>query len=188
MDVERAAPRPNCLLDRLGERLALAWVGVRLWDAAVRKLEELGEQAPASNRTEGATRDELVRLRDEESAHLVRLRALVAARGGDPATRTPAADVAMLASRGPLDIADDPRSPLRSVLEAILVAELADDEGWELLITIAEEIEDPEVSAVARHARSQEQEHLAKLREWIADHALDEVRSRRGTVRPAPEG
>lgn len=177
MDLERASAQPDCLLDRLGERLALAWVGVRLWDAAVRKLDA---DVPASSRLEGATRDELLRLRDEEGAHLVRLRALVAARGGDPAARTPAADVAIVASRGPLDIADDPRSPLRNVLEAILVAELADDEGWELLITIAEEIEDREVSAMARTARRQEQEHLARLREWIADHALDEVRSRRG--------
>ena len=62
----------------------------------------------------------------------------------------------------------DPRTTLLQSLEAILIAELADNACWEALIALAEQAgEDPLVQPFEQ-ALVTEQEHLRKVRAWLA--------------------
>ena len=57
--------------------------------------------------------------------------------GGDPTQLTPSAHVQLTASHGVGQVLVDPRTTLMQSLEAIMMAELADNECWETLTGLA---------------------------------------------------
>ncbi len=62
----------------------------------------------------------------------------------------------------------DARTNFAQCLEAIEVAELADNEGWDVLIELAREATKDGVISSFERAREDEARHLALLRTWIA--------------------
>jgi hypothetical protein len=150
-------------LDKLGERLAFERTGVRLYDAVLAKL-------PASRLTEGSlTAQELRRFREEELAHLHLVKDAIEAVGGDPTAVTPSADLAGVQAMGLVAVLTDPRTTLTQCLAALLTAELADNDGWKILIAMAEASGQDELARGFATALAEEDHHLASVRAWIAE-------------------
>jgi len=159
-EAQRARP-PLIFLDLIGERLAFERTGTRLYEALIAKLE--AAEAPY---------EELERMRDEELQHVGLLKRAVESLGGDPTQLTPAADLATVASRGLVDAITDPRATPIEAVEAILVAELIDNDGWLMLADLAARLGHDELAAHFRHAMAEEEEHLARVRAWLTS-AID---------------
>ena len=123
---------PVLLLDKLGERIAFERAGTRLYDALLSKHD-------AGRTFRGApSRAELQHIRDQEHEHFLMLVDAMERLGGDPTAVTPSADVQATASKGLPAVLADPRTDLLQCLEAILVAELVDNDCWTALMELAE--------------------------------------------------
>lgn len=149
-------------VDKLGERLAFERTGVRIYDALIAKLEA-HEELPR-----GPERENLQRLRDEELEHFHGLEECIFAIGGDPTALTPSADVVGMIAEGVGKVLGDPRVGLLASLEAVLVAELADNECWETLVELARIVGQDEMAERFEIFAEQEQDHLMQVRSWIA--------------------
>jgi hypothetical protein len=155
--------KATVFLDRLAERLAFERTGVRLYDAILAKM-------PASRLSEGTLSvEEMRRFRDEELAHMHLVKEAVEALGGDPTAVTPAADVAAVSSMGIAQVLTDPRTTLTQCLDALLSAELADNDGWKILIAMAEAAGQDELAERFTGALAEEDHHLDSIRLWIAE-------------------
>jgi hypothetical protein len=164
-------------LDKLGERLAFERTGVRLYDAVLAKI-------PAAKTGEGTLTAEAMReIRDEELAHFQLCREAMEAMGGDPTAVTPCADVAGVASMGLVQVVTDPRVTLTQALDALLVAELADNDGWKILIAMAEAIGQDDLAQRFAAALAAEDRHLVSVRGWAAERLELQL----GARMPAPE-
>ena len=115
----------------------------------------------------------LQRIRSEELAHFQLLCTAMTQLGGDPTAQTPCADVTATASMGIMQVLTDPRTTLAQCLNAILIAELADNAGWELLIQLAEQAGEPELAGRFLGALRQEQEHLVTIKSWLTALVTD---------------
>jgi rubrerythrin len=153
---------PMVFLDLLGERLAFERTGARLYDALLVKFEA------SATHEGGPTREQLESIRDDELAHFALLKQAMEELGGDPTAMTPSADVIGVASKGLLAVVSDPRVTLTEALKAVLVAELTDNDGWLALSDIAERIGQEEMAASFRNALAVEEEHLMRVRSWVA--------------------
>lgn len=150
------------LLDKLGARLAFERMGVRLYDALISKHDAYGSFSG------GPSRDDLVHIRDEEHRHMQLAEQLITQLGGDPTVVTPCANLQAVASKGIGDILVDPRANFVESLEAILIAELADRESWEMLATSAVLSGQKQLEPKLREVERTEAEHLTKVRGWLA--------------------
>jgi hypothetical protein len=88
--------------------------------------------------------------------------------GGDPSAVTPAADLTGVAGAGLVQVVTDPRTTLIQALEAILAAELVDNDCWEALSEMARLRGREDLSSRFDRALAQEREHLAGVRRWLA--------------------
>lgn len=178
--------QPSIFFDKIGERIAFERGGVRLYDALIVKhmgVEQSGQEvlppaeqvvdltfegmqvlAPVAGERPAET---LARIRDEELAHFHMLCEAMEQLGGDPTAMTPCADVQATASVGLMQVVTDPRTTLAQSLNAILTAELTDNAGWELLISLAEDAGESELAGRFLGALAQEQEHLAVIKGWL---------------------
>lgn len=153
--------QPTLLLDKLAERLAFERTGTRLYEALVSKHEADG------GFTGGPSRQELEDILNEEHRHFAMLIDVVRGVGGDPTAQTPSADVISVVSMGVVQVIVDPRTTLLQGLEAILVAELADRDGWTMLVELARAAGKDDLAARFEAAERTEAQHLAKVRSWI---------------------
>jgi rubrerythrin len=178
---------PSMLLDKIGERIAFERGGVRLYEALIRKHEAASGETGAGLRpaaevvaeTEGmaalaplqgeTAAQTLLRIRSEEHAHFRLLCEAMSQLGGDPTAQTPCADVITTASLGLIQVVTDSRTTLAQCLNAVLSAELIDNAGWELLIQLADDAGEAELSGRFLGALAQEQEHLATIKAWLTD-------------------
>lgn len=154
--------QPTLLMDKLGERLAFERTGTRLYEALISKHEAFG------GFTGGPTRKDLVTLLNEEHRHFKMLVEVMESQGGDPTAMTPSADIAANAAMGVIQVINDPRTTLLQSLEAILIAELTDREGWNMLVELTAEAGMKDVSARFLEAERVEEQHLEKVRRWLA--------------------
>jgi rubrerythrin len=152
--------RPQILLDKLGERLAVERTGTRLYDALLAKCDVMRD-APA-----GMTRDHVADIRRDEARHFLLLKDAIESLGGDPTAQTPGADVAGVESQGLVQVLGDPRTNLAQSLHAVLTAELADRAGWETLIMLAGEAGQDDLVAGFTLALEDEHRHLALVQGW----------------------
>lgn len=153
---------PTLFLDKLGERLAFERAGTRLYEVIISKYDAYGSFSG------GPSRDDLAHLLQEEYDHFMLLRRVIEQFGGDPTAVTPSANVQATASMGINKVIVDPRTTLLQTLEAILVAELADNECWHALIALARDASEDQLVEEFRRAYAAEQEHLKKVRTWVA--------------------
>jgi rubrerythrin len=153
---------PNLLVDKLGERLAFERTGVRLYQALIGKLEAYGSFKG------GPEVDDLERILEEELLHFQVLERAIIKLGGDPTAVTPSADFMTNVSKGIGDVLSDPRTTFAQCLEAMLIAELADNESWEALLELAERSGDDRLVQQFQQAIEDEAEHLVNVRRWVA--------------------
>ena len=69
----------------------------------------------------------------------------------------------------------DPRTTLAQCLNTMLVAELADNAGWELLISLAKSSGHDDLAKRFQKALEEEGEHLTQVRAWVQELALAEA-------------
>lgn len=157
---KRMGSRPEVLVDKLGERLAFERSGTRLYDALLTKYQAMPEKLG------DMSAEQLGHFRDEETQHFKIVAEAIESLGADPTAQTPGADVVGVESIGLMQVVDDPRTTLAQCLNAMLVAELADNAGWELLIVLAEDMGQSGMAESFRAAMAEEQEHLTKIKQW----------------------
>src|SRR3569833_2233443 len=166
------------LLDMLGERLAFVRTGTRLYEGLLTKFDVFGTWEG------GPTRDELQMFHDEEMAHYRLACEAIEKMGGDPTAITPSADMVGVTSEGIVKVVADARSNLAESLEAVMVAELADNEGWEMLIGLTRSFGQDELAERFERALEEEQTHLVSVRRWLTGYAtLDAKRELSSTAR-----
>jgi bacterioferritin (cytochrome b1) len=154
-------------LDKLSERLAFERQGTRLYEALLNKCQTLGESAP------GPTLEDIEHIGSEELEHFLLLNRAITEIGGDPTVQSPCADVAGVTSMGILQVLTDPRSSLAQCLQAMLTAELTDNDGWQLLIKLADNLGYDDLKAEFETALANEEEHLLNVRNWLSECVLE---------------
>jgi hypothetical protein len=152
---------PAAFLDKLGARLAFERTGTRLYQAIITKARSL----PIPDG--GPTVEELEEIRRDEHSHFNLVEQTIAEMGGDPTAVTPSANVDGVASAGLLAVVSDPRTSVREALHAIHIAELTDNDGWSMLIAMAEEQGLDELARRFQGALNTEAVHLAQVRTWL---------------------
>jgi rubrerythrin len=106
---------------------------------------------------------------EEERQHMALVKEAIESLGGDPTLMSPSADVAGTAALGIVNVLVDPRTNLLQSLEAIMIAELTDNECWDTLVELATKAGQAELAQRFDGARLHEREHLVKVRTWIAN-------------------
>jgi rubrerythrin len=154
--------KPTLLMDKLGERLAFERTGTRLYEALVSKYDAFGSFAG------GPGRHDLEHVLQEEYRHFTLLQSAIEQLGGDPTAVTPSANLQATAAHGVNQVIVDPRTTLLQSLEAILIAELADNACWEALIEVDQEAGEDKLVQQFQEALRNEQDHLAKVQNWLA--------------------
>jgi rubrerythrin len=151
---------PAVFIDKLSQRLAFERTGTRLYDALITKMEAVAGP-------EGMSLEDVRRIHDEERAHMDLVWNAIEKLGADPTVQTPSADVDGVASTGLLQVVTDPRTSIAQSLHAIHIAELADNDGWVMLIDLAEQMGQTDLVTAFTTALRHEEEHLALVRRWM---------------------
>jgi rubrerythrin len=147
--------------DKVGERMGFERGSVRLYEALLSKLDAFGSWE------RGPERAELEDILQEELEHFHLLADVMKALGGDPTAVTPSAEVHSVLATGLRAVIVDPRMNLRQSLEAILIAELADNDCWQNLVRLAHAHGDPRLAERFQRCLEQERMHLSRVRTWI---------------------
>jgi rubrerythrin len=154
--------QPTLLMDKLGERLAFERTGARLYETLLSKHQAYGAFSG------GPSAGDVLHILHEEYAHADLLERAIKDLGGDPTAVTPSANLAANVSAGLPQVLADPRTNLLQSLEAIVVAELADNECWTALAQLAEQAGEDELVQRCQEAIAHERDHLRKVRAWVA--------------------
>lgn len=170
-DVERDLA---LLLDLLGARLAFERGGVRFYDALLAKIDAYGSF------DRGPSRRDLEQIREEEHRHMVMVERVIGDLGADPTVVTPCANRELLSCRGISDVLLDPRTSLLDGLEAIVIAELSDHEQWMALVDTARDLHRDNLARIFIACQATEEEHLSKVRRWIAAGRSQVIRRSNG--------
>jgi len=153
---------PTLFIDKLGARLGFERTGTRVYQALLSKFDAFGTF------TGGPQRGDLEHILEEEFAHAQLLTQALERIGADPTVLTPSADVESVASSGVVKVTSDPRMTFVQSLEAVLIAELADNDCWQALIELAQILGEDELAEQFSEALMHEREHLANVRTWLA--------------------
>lgn len=161
--------QPQLLLDKLGERLAFERTGTRLYDALITKFETLQDGSTSM------TLADLQKIRQDEARHFAIVADAIDTLGGDPTSQTPCADLVGVESMGLMQAVTDPRTTIAQCLHAILVAEMTDNAGWEMLIALAEDQKQSSLITDFSVALDEERVHLQQVRAWFEEASLGKV-------------
>jgi hypothetical protein len=173
---------PSVFVDKLGERLAFERSGTRLYEALIAKLEAATVDAG------GPTRLELERIHSDEHRHFLLVCDAMKQLGADPTAITPSADLIGVASSGWGQVLTDPRTTLTQCLDILLIAELADVEGWSLLIVLADGLGFEHLAGRFRNALIEEQDHMLRVRRWLTAALLGQAGAAPTPPHPFPDG
>lgn len=161
--------KPTVFIDKLGERLAYERTGTRLYEALLAKFEA------AEVHVGGPTRQQLERIRNDEHRHMLMIRDAMVRVGADPTAVTPCADVVGVAGLGWVQAISDPRTTLTQCLDVMLIVELGDNDGWALLVEIADGLGFDDLVQQFRTAQAEEVDHLERVRGWISAALLGQA-------------
>jgi hypothetical protein len=129
---------------------------------------------------------QLEKIMNDELAHFGLVREAMETLGADPTALTPSANLVSVASMGIPQVLVDPRTNLVQCLEALMVVELTDNAGWELLIELAEGLGQTEFVERFEQALMAEAEHLELVRRWLSAAVMGEARVPEEASVPAP--
>lgn len=161
-----AGDRPQVLLDKMAERLAMERTATRLYDALLTKIDALDHGAGLAG---GVNRDQAASIRGDEARHAIMMKEAIESLGGDPTAMTPSADAVGVEAMGLVQVLNDPRASLAQSLHAILTAELSDGVGWETLIALAHEQGHGDLVDRFSDALLQERKHQAMIQTWYEE-------------------
>ena len=154
--------RPAQFIDKLGERLTFERSSGRLYQAAISKLDAFGSF------NGGPSRGELEEMMLKELDHFRLLSDVIENVGSDPTVLTPSADLYATMSRGVVDVLVDARTSFADCLEGLLLLELVDNEGWEMLSDLAQQNGESTLARLFESVRNTESAHLDGVRAWLA--------------------
>jgi ferritin-like metal-binding protein YciE len=157
----------HTFLDKLGERIAFERTGVRLYDALIAKHKSADDHQLYPDL------ETLERFQREEKEHFLMLSEVMEQIGGDATAMTPSADMAGVAAMGWVQVLSDPRSDFKQCLEIILQAELVDNNCWDVLIELAEDVGLTQLATRFQSAKNQEEVHLETIRKWVLELNLN---------------
>jgi hypothetical protein len=161
--------RAIAFVDKICERMAFERTGVRLYQALLGKMDVA--QAYAG----GPGIDAVRQIHDEELQHALMLKETLIQLGADPTAITPSADLVAMEGMGLGSVLGDPRTTVGQCLHAMIIAELADHEGWSMLVKLAEDMGQDSLAERFRKAERQEQRHLDQVRAWLLAYTDDEA-------------
>lgn len=153
---------PVVFLDKLGGRLAFERTGARLWEGVLSKWDAYGSFSG------GPTREEIEKIATEEFEHFRLLEDAHLKLGADPTVLTPCANLEATLSKGVMDVIVDARTDLIQSLQAVLIAELADNDAWETLTELARIAGENDLAKKFEIAAAEEAVHLENVRLWLA--------------------
>jgi rubrerythrin len=159
----------SVLLDKIGERLAFERSGVRLYDALLVKLEA------SHTHDSSITPERIEEIRDDELRHAGILASALQQMGADPTAVTPCADVTGVMGGGFVQVLTDAKTTLTQCLNTMLLAELGDLAGWELLIELTEQLGQDDLAQQFREAAEEESRHEVTIREWVRTSVLGQA-------------
>lgn len=158
--------KSEVFLDKLGERLCVERTAVRMYDLLLNKCRERAPQWP-----EGLPElpiELLQQIRDEELLHFHLLLRAAKSVGADPTVLTPSADVSGVCLAGVVSVCADSRMTIAQTLQAVVLAELADNESWVGIIRLADELELTKIVDEFREALTAEERHLHEIRSLLS--------------------
>ncbi len=164
---------PQLLLDKLGERLASERTATRICDALITKVRATqgdGDEALLPL-------DMLLTMREQEAGHFALVARCIEDLGGDSTAQTPGADLAGVEATGLLQAVSDPRTTVVQSLHALLISELADNNGWEMLVALAAAHRHTAMLREFERALDRERAHLQTVRAWFERHTLGAPRA-----------
>jgi bacterioferritin (cytochrome b1) len=167
------------VLDVLSGRLAFERTGVRLYDAAIEKIERTAEPRYQ------AIVAQLHEIRDEEDEHVQFLEDQIRRLGGYPDEATDMAQLETEEGTGIASVILDGHQKVIHVVHALLAAELADNAGWDVLVQLAEEAGDRAARLAFSQRLAEEEKHLLFIREVVLRSAEIEIL---GEDRKMPQG
>ncbi|HEU4612862.1 MAG TPA: hypothetical protein VFS15_12320 [Kofleriaceae bacterium] len=160
--------RPK-VIDLLTARLTFERVGVKLYDSIIAKLQASGD-AQAQRML-----DTLKEHRDEEKEHEEWLEEQLRALGADAHGTTEMSELESRESKGIEDVILDGDNEISHLMHALLTAELADNAGWDLLVTLADEAGDRDAKKAFKKRLHEEEEHLIFARRAVQKIARRDV-------------
>ena len=160
MDPQMDDPGVQEFIDKCTERWLFEKTGVKLYEAALRKCPD-------------EFRDKLQEFRDEEKEHEEMLEEVIRRYGADPHTLTRSARITQLESEGIVKVVEN--EDFDAVIDALLAAELVDNAKWELLIELAEELDDMDAKNQFEDALDEEEDHLDFVRDQSLQISLNRI-------------
>lgn len=160
--------RPK-VIDLLTARLTFERVGVKLYDSIIAKLQASGDTQAQR------MLDTLKEHRDEEKEHEEWLEEQIRALGADAHGMTEMSELETRESKGIEDVILDGDNEISHLMHALLTAELADNAGWDLLVTLADEAGDRDAKRAFKKRLHEEEEHLIFTRRAVQKIARRDV-------------
>lgn len=165
---ELARRHPDKVIDALTERLTFERAGVELYDTIAHNIERVG--SPEDARLLPTMRVH----RDHEKEHEEWLEQQIRELGGDAHGQTELGELITMESAGVQRVVMSDANVFHQ-LHALLIAELVDNAGWELLLELADDADDPDARRELRKRLHEEEEHLFFVRRAVAALARQNV-------------
>jgi bacterioferritin (cytochrome b1) len=150
------------VIDLLSERLAFERAGVGLYDMLLERLRVAADLALQ------ALIEQVQEHRDEEKEHEEWLEEQIRALGGDAHAPTEHSILAQAESEGVERVMRRDES-IPHDFHALLIAELADNAGWDLLVQIADELGDSDAKKEFKKRLHEEEKHLLFVRKTLLE-------------------
>ncbi len=156
------------VIDVLSERLAFERAGVKLYDRILEVMRSSGD--PNVNRM----LEQMQEHRNEEKEHEEWLEEQIRALGGDASAETERSELIQRESKGIEQVVmSDAQLP--HLFHALLAAELVDNAGWDLLVSLADEAGDREARREFRKRLFHEADHLLLVRKAVQKFSMQDV-------------
>jgi len=165
------------VIDLLNERLTFERSGVKLYDKILERMRTDPQAA--------LMMEQMQEHRDEEKEHEEWLEKQIRALGGDARSPSEKSILVRAESQG-IEHVIERDAQLPHDFHALLIAELADNAGWDLLVQLADEVGDRDAKKEFKKRLHEEEEHLLFVRHAVEQFAKDEVLGERETMPSSP--
>ena len=153
----------GAFLLKVGERLYFEKTILKGYDALISKCELFSaDLLPAE-----LDIIDLVEIRSQKHRFVKLLASTLEGLGGEGLSERPPSGSLLLAITGVCRAIEDVTAGIEQSLECLLIAELADDEGWDLLICDCDDLGLAGLSASLDSVQEISESHTEMVREWI---------------------